>query len=230
MAKRWGIPMPDRDWLASEYLLPPDGKGRTCRDLADELGVSKDVVQSWVKKMGIAQDARIRQRFGCMKDNPMLAIDPPLADELAKLYFHPPDGAGMTLDEMAEHYKVSRPTLQRWLDLAGIHEPFSDRHSKHVSGENNPAYTNGNSQRYVKRQLEAAQEKVCEWCGTTKKVEFHHIDHDRDNNDLSNLTWLCRYCNQIEAHLWHLVQKGRAEYDVTQGDTEVKLTITFARR
>jgi len=228
--KRWGIPMPDKSWLAIEYLLPPDGKGRACHDIASELGVSKDVVQRWIRELGINQDAHLRQRFACMKDNPMLALDPPDENELARLYYLPPNGEGLSLDGLAEHFRVSRPTVQRWLDLVGIHEPFLERHSKRMSGEGNPAYTNGNSQRYVGRQLVAAKEKVCDWCGTSEKVEIHHMDHDRTNNDLDNLTWLCGHCNKLEAHLWHLVQNQRATYQVIQDETAIKLTITFARR
>jgi len=224
------LPMPDREWLEDQYLLPPDGNGRTCRDIAKELGVSKDTIQRWVHVIGIAQDARIRQKFGCMKESPMLAINPPSDNDLEKLYYLPPDGDGLSLDQLADHYGVSRPTVQRWLDEHGIHQPFSDRHSQRMAGEGNPAYTNGNTQRYVKRQLEAAQEKVCDWCGTDEKIEIHHINHDRENNDLDNLTWLCTHCNKLEAHLWHLVQKQRATYEVIRGKNKIQLTITFARR
>ena len=81
-----------------------------------------------------------------------------------------------------------------------------------MSGKNNPAWVNGNSNRYQKRKLRrSGLPEVCQWCGTEDNTEIHHIDHDRANHDLSNLTWLCGTCNKLEAYLRLLEQSGQAE-------------------
>ncbi|AMM44945.1 HNH-type endonuclease [Bacillus phage SP-15] len=42
---------------------------------------------------------------------------------------------------------------------------------------------------------------VCENCGVTDVIlEVHHLDHDRSNNDISNLCVLCRICHHKIAH------------------------------
>jgi len=37
---------------------------------------------------------------------------------------------------------------------------------------------------------------ICSFCKKTKKhMDIHHIDHNRSNNEISNLTILCRSCH-----------------------------------
>lgn len=40
---------------------------------------------------------------------------------------------------------------------------------------------------------------ICKTCGMEDKrvLLIHHIDHNRKNNDISNLMWLCRNCHYI---------------------------------
>jgi hypothetical protein len=38
---------------------------------------------------------------------------------------------------------------------------------------------------------------VCAWCGAVQKLMTHHLDHNRLNNDLSNLIVICRRCHQL---------------------------------
>ena len=221
---------PDKTWLAGEYLLPPSGKGRSLDDIAKELGVSDVTVGKWVRNYALPSDQYERLKFFSSRPKSYRRAPVPNRDELASYYLMPPEGKGFSLDAVGNLYGVSRPTVRRWIDELDLLQDFSERHSQRMAGEGNPAYTNGNTQRYVKRQLEAAQEKVCDWCGTDEKIEIHHINHDRENNDLDNLTWLCTHCNKLEAHLWHLVQKQRATYEVIRGKNKIQLTITFARR
>ena len=41
--------------------------------------------------------------------------------------------------------------------------------------------------------------EVCTKCGykNTKVLIVHHIDHNRSNNSLNNLMWLCRNCHYL---------------------------------
>lgn len=42
--------------------------------------------------------------------------------------------------------------------------------------------------------------KCCEWCKfpILELLDIHHIDHDRNNNDLTNLIVLCVMCHAME--------------------------------
>lgn len=51
-----------------------------------------------------------------------------------------------------------------------------------------------------KRLLERSEATtLCSRCGNTNKpvLVAHHLDHDRTNNTLRNLTWLCRNCHHL---------------------------------
>ena len=98
----------------------------------------------------------------------------------------------------------------------------SSRHSERMSGDGNPAWVGGTSRLYQARILEEdSPEKVCAWCGTNEDVQIHHIDHNRDNPDLSNLMWLCGNCNKLEAQLRILQQSNRAIVNI--GDNGINI-------
>jgi len=51
-----------------------------------------------------------------------------------------------------------------------------------------------------KRLLERSEvEKSCSRCGVTETsvLVAHHLDHNRTNNVLGNLAWLCRNCHHL---------------------------------
>jgi len=52
--------------------------------------------------------------------------------------------------------------------------------------------------------------KICSWCGGEKgRITVHHKDHDKYNNMLENLQWLCYYCHELETALWYLLKKDK---------------------
>ena len=205
----------DRAWLASQYLLPPDGLGRTNADIGNELSLSSVRIQQIVKEYGLRQDSRIRNSYFRKTQPSKRKIECPSISKLTSLYLMPPEGEGKSTDDMARDFDVSRPVVERWLRECGIHEKFSTRHSKRMSDNGNPAYTNGNSQKYVARRLAKEIPKVCGWCRTKTNVQIHHINHDRGNNKSPNLMWLCGDCNRLEANLWCLCKSRRATYTKT---------------
>lgn len=221
--KRWRIPIPDVGWLAEQYLLPPDGLGRSCPDIGIELGVGKHTVQRWVKKLGLRQALVDRQRQSQLIGARLRRKMPPSKHILAQKFLIPPDGEGKTEDQLCIEFNVSRPTVRKWLKEYNLIQPHSLRHSHRMSGKNNPAYTNGNSHRYVGRSLTKVKPKVCEWCKTKENVQIHHVDHNRENNDLGNLMWLCHSCNMLEAFIWQLEQTNRIKIE----HKENVLTIEF---
>jgi len=50
------------------------------------------------------------------------------------------------------------------------------------------------------------EEILCEACGRPA-VDIHHIDNDRQNNDISNLIGLCRKCHERAHGTKNFVQK-----------------------
>jgi len=75
-------------------------------------------------------------------------------------------------------------------------------------GKANHMYTYGvaNFQQYARERK--ATIGLCELCGKDIKHATHyewvghHIDHDRTNNDISNLLLICKKCHQIEHKCW----------------------------
>jgi len=73
---------------------------------------------------------------------------------------------------------------------------FSDMRPSH--------YDDGLSS-YRKNKLNATKELKCEVCNYNKRVEIlevHHIDRNRENNEISNLQLLCPNCHR-EEHFIH---------------------------
>jgi hypothetical protein len=75
-------------------------------------------------------------------------------------------------------------------------------------GKDNHMYTYGvaNFQQYARERK--ATIGLCEVCGKDIKHATHyewvghHKDHDRTNNDISNLLLICKRCHQIEHTCW----------------------------
>jgi len=57
--------------------------------------------------------------------------------------------------------------------------------------------TNRAYYRRARRVLIKNVGKHCVECGTTERLEAHHIDKDIKNCDISNLVWLCRGCHEF---------------------------------
>ena len=69
-------------------------------------------------------------------------------------------------------------------------------------GKANPAWKGGMSRGWGNRIKK--ESSVCGKCGSNENLEVHHLDKNPQNNELSNLQILCRYCHKIE-HIEHLI-------------------------
>lgn len=49
----------------------------------------------------------------------------------------------------------------------------------------------------LKKKIKERDGNCCQLCGETKKLEVHHIDYDKNNNEENNLITLCRKCHGI---------------------------------
>lgn len=69
------------------------------------------------------------------------------------------------------------------------------------SGVNHSNWTSGKAS-YRVALLRSGRTQVCSKCGTSDKrvLAVHHKDRNRDNNNLSNLMWLCHNCHYLVHH------------------------------
>ena len=139
-------------------------------------------------------------------------------------------GLNKSLNEIAIEIggSLCRQTIQHWLRRFGIpartRQDRNERHSHRMSGSGNPAWNGGTAQNYHARVV-AKRPHICEWCGTTEKVQVHHRDHNKRNGDPDNLGFLCGTCNRLEAGLRALQERGRA--NVLVDKTEHRIEIRF---
>lgn len=70
--------------------------------------------------------------------------------------------------------------------------------NQEFSGKNHKNFKTG---RYMYRSILDRNKivKICRLCGEVDKriIAIHHVDQNRNNNILSNLTWLCHNCHYL---------------------------------
>jgi hypothetical protein len=73
--------------------------------------------------------------------------------------------------------------------------------NKGYTQEKHPNWKNGiNSYRVM--LMRSGREKVCICCNISdiRILAAHHVDHNRENNKLSNLVWVCLNCHYLIHH------------------------------
>ncbi len=87
------------------------------------------------------------------------------------------------------------------------HKRCRDCHSKYNVGEVNPAYIHGECKRKYSNEFKKIRKDVIERDGhqcrickvpdkeMSRSLSVHHIDYDKDNNNINNLVSLCCFCH-----------------------------------
>lgn len=188
---------PDEEWLRYHYHT----LGKTQERLAEEIDCDRATLKRWIKKLSLRKklkDSRFRYEVPSKEwlEHQYLILDKSIRD-------------------IAQEMKCSIQPVQNWLREHNIQKPkeqLAETHSNRMSGAGGPTWKGDTSQNYQRRALiKSGRPYQCEWCGHTKRLEVYHRDHDRSNGAMDNLAWMCRHCNMLEAHLWPLQQKGRAD-------------------
>lgn len=137
----------------------------------------------------------------------------------------------LTTRQCANLFDMSQPWIRKYMKLYGIKpriygewpgpntgKKFSKKHKHKISigliknngmkgkfFEAHPNFKSGirSYRKYLTRGLLAA---ICVHCGGVKNLIVHHMDGNRDHNDLSNLMILCASCHKK----WHLAHPSRA--------------------
>lgn len=75
------------------------------------------------------------------------------------------------------------------------------RNTEMYSGKNHPNWRSGEAA-YRRIMIGSERDQLCTICKTNdfRILIGHHIDKNRKNNDLSNLTWLCHNCHYLVHH------------------------------
>lgn len=190
---RW-VP-PDEEWLRHQHI----GLGKHARAIGYEVGVGHNVVLRWLREARISMSSK--------------GMEPPI--ELKRYYI---DGRSkwrcpgrrwlehqyLTLKKSAraigKETGAGGATVRMWLEKVGIPPRGPEEAYALVPVGVSLARRCTKAREVLK---EAYIPKVCglPWpepkgCGTPKgRIEVHHIDEDRGNNELSNLQYLCSSCH-----------------------------------
>src|SRR3989344_2401236 len=76
-------------------------------------------------------------------------------------------------------------------------------------GEKHSNWTGGEHIEYRDRLRNSGIKQYCRICGTKDKriLCVHHLDKNRKNNELENLTWLCYNCHYLVHHYGIVIPK-----------------------
>ena len=106
-----------------------------------------------------------------------------------------------------ETKRIAKASIKRWNYAKGRLNGKGSG-SATGSGKDNHMYTYGvaNFRQFARERKETLG--LCEVCNKNIKYATHyewvghHIDHNRKNNDISNLKLMCKSCHQKEHECW----------------------------
>ena len=96
-------------------------------------------------------------------------------------------------------------TLERRRNAAGRLEGFRDFMRRRFCSLScaNSRSKGGESRKASHYHARKQRAECCEACGTSKRLQVHHIDEDWTNNDPANLQTLCVFCHAF----WHAMHR-----------------------
>lgn len=188
----------DKSWLENQYIT----LGKTVKEIANEFGYSKYVIDKWLRRFQIARPD---------SDNTELYKDKDwLYEQNITL--------NKTFVQISKETGYNVSTLKKWAKVHGIpqkgtgyfnvgHKPWnkglSEKDDERVKRQSdalrNFHYDKSKKGISILKEDTTNYQKhntnVCEICGSTDDVEVHHIDKNHNNNNPENLISLCSSCH-----------------------------------
>lgn len=126
---------------------------------------------------------------------------------------------GRTAQEIAREFDVTKQNVMYFMRQFGIRSRNPAHTRRNVyRGEDNPRWKGG-VQKYapdweeLREKAKAAAGYACQECGAhpdkPNKLQAHHIDGNRLNNDPSNIRVLCRSCHNRVHHIGSWNRKNK---------------------
>lgn len=96
-------------------------------------------------------------------------------------------------------------SLERRRNAAGRLEGFRDFMRRRFCSLScaNSRSKGGESRKASHYHARKQRAECCEACGTTKRLQVHHVDENWTNNDPANLQTLCAFCHAF----WHAMHR-----------------------
>ena len=188
----------DKSWLENQYIT----LGKTVKEIANEFGYSKYVIDKWLRRFQIARPD---------SDNIELYKDKDwLYEQNITL--------NKTFVQISKETGYNVSTLKKWAKVHGLpqkgtgyfnvgHKPWNkgisekddERVKQQANALRNFHYDKSKKGISILKEDTTNYQKhntnVCEICGSTDDVEVHHIDKNHNNNNPENLISLCSSCH-----------------------------------
>ena len=219
MPKRFGNEGSKFIDITNEWLLYHMKLGKTATQIGNIIGAEPSTINKWI------QDRKLRQVEPSSDGSPIKVVQGKRVRWVGitkEWLYHHHIKLNKSTKQMADEFRCTQATIWRWLNKFDIHKS-QEQLGKNHQGKNNPWWRGGKSQYHKKFLERSGKPMICDWCGTSKDIQLHHIDHNRENSNIENLTWLCGYCNRLESNIWALQQHNRATFTI---DSK-KLVIDF---
>ena len=188
----------DKSWLENQYIT----LGKTVKEIDNEFGYSKYVIDKWLRRFQIARpdsdntesyknkDWLYEQNITLNKTFVQIAKETgynvSTLKKWAKVHNLPQKGTG--------YFNVGHKPWNK-----GLSEKDDERVKRQGEALRNFHYDKSKKGISILKENTTNYQKhntnVCEICGSTDDVEVHHIDKNHNNNNPENLISLCSSCH-----------------------------------
>jgi len=106
---------------------------------------------------------------------------------------------GISPEKIIRDTRVSRGTLYKWLRGDLPHKRYTTTYYSRNKEKIKTKKHGGNG--IIRFEMDNYR---CVSCGSERKIEIHHKDTNRKNNNINNLITLCKQCHTcLHWVLWH---------------------------
>lgn len=202
----YGWLSPDREWLEDQFWA----LGKTICRISEETGACGSTVRRWAKELDLGplevlSDSPPRKFLAYGADGRSKWIEPGKSWLKSQL-------SQKSMNALADELGCGWWTVDLWVRKLRID------YDRSRVGERNPSWKGGTSRGHGRKAIgQAGVLEQCIWCSQSREgaysMHLHHKDHDKRNNKLENLCWLCDHCHRLETALWNLLKKDKIDLE-----------------